>query len=166
MCQQNRVQTTSSSFFAWPDTKPYRQQAQPENNSSRRERLNPSLGNISHLFIRAFGSSRLSQGPFWKTFAGTRRLTHAIEKAKLSHLPPVDLIISPSHGVTRRSTLSCRHAGNARCQSDSPWKTLRIFSRARHNIRNHARARERESVGCELAFFTSEICELAHRHGI
>ena len=41
-----------------------------------------------------------------------------------------------------------------------------VFSRARHNIANHSRARQRELVGCELATFIVEMCCLASRLGI
>lgn len=41
-----------------------------------------------------------------------------------------------------------------------------VFSRARRNISNYSRARQRELVGCELATFTVGMCCLASRLGI
>ena len=41
-----------------------------------------------------------------------------------------------------------------------------VFSIARHGITNTARARERERIGCELAFFTAELCRTATSLGI
>ena len=41
-----------------------------------------------------------------------------------------------------------------------------VFSRTRRNILNHQRAKQRELVGCELAFFTAELCRLASSLGI
>ena len=74
----------------------------------------------------------------------------------------------PAHDLTRRSTQlavieTLFHSDVGYLHLGTPCT---VFSQARHNIQNSCRARERERVGCELAFFTAELCRNAHSKNI
>ena len=46
------------------------------------------------------------------------------------------------------------------------WAPCTVFSRARHFIKNHRRARDRERDGVELGLFTAEIIETCNRYNV
>ena len=109
-----------------------------------------------------------TQGSFLEVFGGSGTLSKAISAMGVAVLPSLDIRKGPSFDLLRRSTqqavkeilnkfqVSYVHIGTP----------CTVFSRARRNICNHQRARQRELVGCELAFFTAELCRLASSLGI
>ena len=107
-------------------------------------------------------------GSFWEIFAGSGQLTESVRHFFKSGLPPIDICLSSTHDLTRRSTQDVikKVLVSKGAQYVHLGTPCTVFSRARHNITNHVRARERERVGCELAFFTCEVARLAHSRGI
>ena len=107
------------------------------------------------------------RGRFLEVFSGSGNLTKTIQRNGLQVLTPIDIRHGSHHDLTRRSTqvavkkiieqedVTFLHCGTV-CTA---------FSRARHGIRNLVRARERERVACELAFFSCELARLCHSRG-
>ena len=108
------------------------------------------------------------KGFFWEIFSGEGSLTNMFQKLGYLCLTPIDVLHGKKYDLTGRSTqMAILRA--------LKWKNVKylhlgtpctVFSIARHGITNTARARERERIGCELAFFTAELCRTATSLGI
>ena len=107
-------------------------------------------------------------GVFLEIFAGTARLTTAVSKLGGATAPPIDHNFGSHHDLRRRATqlavLSWLKAGGIRAVHLGTPCT--VFSRARHNLRNLERARERERVSLELAWFSAEVIKICKDYGI
>eukprot|EP00438_Fugacium_kawagutii_P022823 Skav218923 [mRNA] locus=scaffold2031:18320:23007:+ [translate_table: standard] len=107
-------------------------------------------------------------GLFLEIFAGTGRLTAAIKNAGMATLAPIDFLNGSHHDMRRRASqlavLAFLKAGWVRFVHLGTPCT--VFSRARHFIKNHERARERERVGVELGLFSAEVIEVCNRYNI
>ena len=107
-------------------------------------------------------------GVFLEIFAGTARLTTAVSKLGGATAPPIDHNFGSHHDLRRRATqlavLSWLKAGGIRVVHLGTPCT--VFSRARHNLRNLERARERERVSLELAWFSAEVIKICKDYGI
>ena len=130
----------------------------------------PSMPSTSSTSHRATPKAPglFQRGVFWEIFSGSGHLSQASRAAGLGTLPPIDIKKGPAYDLIRRSTqnlikqlileenVSVLHMGTP----------CAVFSTARHNIKNHVRARARERVGCELAFFSAELARFCHSRGI
>ena len=107
-------------------------------------------------------------GAFWEIFSGSGNLSRAVSSLGLRVLPPLDIKNGAEYDLTRRSTQTLikkiiLEYGVSYIHIGTPCT---VFSRARHNIRNHTKARARERIGCELAFFSAELARFCHAHGV
>ena len=98
------------------------------------------------------------RGSFWEIFSGESNLSRAMSKAGFSTLGPIDIINGDHHDLTRRATQDAVkeivfREGVSYIHLSTPCTA---FSRARHNIKNQKRGRQKERVACELAFFSAE----------
>ena len=105
---------------------------------------------------------------FWEIFSGCSSLSEEMKSVGFKTLPPIDLkqepyidLCDPANQrivreIIESGAVSYIHFGTP----------CTVFSRARRNISNHSRARQRELVGCELATFTIEMCCLASKLGV
>ena len=117
---------------------------------------------------RNCNSKNHRKGVFLEIFSGTARLTAAVREAGFACAPAIDILYGSHHDLRRRATqlalLSWIKAG---------WISVvhlgtpcTVFSRARHCIRDTERAREKERVGLEFAWFTAEVIETCRQHNI
>ena len=111
---------------------------------------------------------RRAHGCFLEIFAGSCRLTNAVKAEGLAVGPPIDIDLGSECDMRRRSSqrliLSWIRSGHlSYVHLGTPCT---VFSRARHWIRNHERARERERVGLELAWFTAEVIAWCKRYNV
>ena len=117
---------------------------------------------------RNYNSKNHRKGVFLEIFSGTARLTAAVREAGFACAPAIDILYGSHHDLRRRATqlalLSWIKAG---------WISVvhlgtpcTVFSRARHCIRDTERAREKERVGLEFAWFTAEVIETCRQHNI
>jgi hypothetical protein len=95
-------------------------------------------------------------------FGGTGRLTQSCASRKLRTLPTFEVHAGIEFDLTRRST---QEAVLSLIRGGYVWfihmgTPCTVFSRARHGIRDHVRARARESVGVELAMFCAVVARL------
>ena len=105
------------------------------------------------------------RGLFWEIFSGSGRLSDMVQKLCGGMLAPFDISTSSIDDLTKRSTqdvikkflakkiVKVLHMG-APC-------TVFVLS-CRHGRRNHNRVRERERVGCKLAFLSGDLTQIAH----
>lgn len=105
---------------------------------------------------------------FWEIFSGCSTLSDEMQSAGFRTLPPIDIkrfpyidLCDPANQRIVREIIVSRAVSYIHFGTP-----CNVFSRARRNISNHSRARQRELVGCELATFTVEMCCLASRLGI
>ena len=107
-------------------------------------------------------------GAFLEVFAGTARLSEAVERSGAAVFTPVDISFGSHHDLKRRATqlaiLAWLKSGWIRFVHIATPCT--VFSRARHNIRNLVRAQEKERTGIELAIFTAELIFTCNRFNI
>ena len=108
------------------------------------------------------------KGIFLEVFAGTSRLTQAIQELGLSTLTPMEIKSGGQFDLRRRSTqqvvLAWIRSGRvAYVHFGTPCA---VFSRARHFIRHKQRAEEKERVGVELALFTAEAIATCQRYSV
>ena len=105
---------------------------------------------------------------FWEVFAGCGNLSKYMKKAGFQVLPPLDIKINPLHDLTR--TAIQKVVSDTIVMFDVDYihfgTPCSVFSRARHNISNVLRGRQKEVTGCNLAAWTAEACILAMRKGI
>ena len=109
-----------------------------------------------------------SHGVFLEIFAGSARLSHAVDKAGLATMTPMDAIFTSDHDLRRRTTqLVVLHWLRSGVIAYVHFGTpCTVFSRARHGILNSRKAREKERIGLELALFTAEAIETCNRCGV
>ena len=105
------------------------------------------------------GTTSRSSGMFLEIFSGSGRLTAAVRDTGAATLSPVEVKLGAHFDMRRRSSqitvLAWVRSGRiAYVHLGTPCT---VFSRARHNISNFERAKEKERVGLELALFTTEI---------
>lgn len=105
---------------------------------------------------------------FLELFAGTGRLSEAIKRRGLKTLPCFEVengeefnLLDPKvqsfvGGLLRSGEVWYVHFGTPCC----------IWSRARHNIRNFRKARQKERHGVACALFTARMIRLCLRHGV
>ena len=114
-----------------------------------------------------------SEGKFkgrfaWELFSGTGNLTRALERAGVPCLVPLDVCRAPHHDLThpavQRVILDVLVSGLVwYIHMGTPCV---IWSRARHNIQNHRKARARERIGVQLAALSARIAWLCLDLGI
>ena len=111
---------------------------------------------------------KCSPGVFLEIFAGSARLSHAMNKSGLATLTPMDSMFTSDHDLRRRATqLVVLHWLRSGVISYVHFGTpCTVFSRARHGILNARKAREKERIGLELALFTAEAIETCSRCGV
>eukprot|EP00438_Fugacium_kawagutii_P028530 Skav222527 [mRNA] locus=scaffold2875:78605:82075:+ [translate_table: standard] len=103
----------------------------------------------------------------WELFSGEGELTQSFRKHGLLCLPGVDIRNGALHDLTvfdiqRRvlAVLSTDQVGFVHMGTPCT-----VFSRARRGITNLTKARRKEMIGCELAFFSSEVARFcSHRN--
>ena len=103
-----------------------------------------------------------------EVFSGVGRLTEALSARGLSTATPMDVKAGPQFDLTRRSSQlalleAIRRGYFWYIHFGTPCT---VWSRARHNIKNLAKARGKERVGVELALFTTTAISLCRRLGI
>ena len=105
---------------------------------------------------------------FLEIFAGSARLSHAVDKLGLATLTFMDAIFTSDHDLRRRTTqLVVLHWLRSGVIAYVHFGTpCTVFSRARHGILNSRNAREKERIGLELALFTAEAIEICNRCGV
>ena len=106
--------------------------------------------------LRLGARQRERKGFFLEIFSGTARLTSHMRSAGIACLPDVEIGRGQHFNLLRKSTQRCLlqmilegkivylHCGTP----------CTVFSRARHNIKHLARARQKEAEGISLALFT------------
>ncbi|CAE7263778.1 unnamed protein product [Symbiodinium sp. CCMP2592] len=104
----------------------------------------------------------------WELFSGTGNLTKAIDRAGLPCLQPLDVCRAPHHDLThpavQRIVLDVLLSGLVwYVHMGTPCV---VWSRARHNIQNHKKARAKERVGIQLAAFSARIAWLCLDLGV
>ena len=111
---------------------------------------------------------RTSQSLAWELFSGSGNLTAALEKQGAPCLVPIDVQQCRHHDLSHpavqrvildvisRGILWYLHLGTP----------CTVWSRARHNIRNHKKARAKERLGLQLAAFSARIAWLCLDLGI
>ena len=119
-----------------------------------------SGGGSSSSTSRPFGNGAAQddkKGFFLEIFSGTARLTSQMRSAGMACFPDIEIGRGQHYNLLRKSTQRCLlqmilegklvylHCG-APCT---------VFSRARHNIENYAKARQKEAEGVSLALFTT-----------
>lgn len=112
--------------------------------------------------------SKIRGGAFLEIFAGTARLSDEMRRQRRATLQPIDCRFGQHHDLRRRGTqlviLGMIRSGRIRYVHLGTPCT--VFSRARHFIKNHRRARDRERDGVELGLFTAEIIETCNRYNV
>lgn len=113
-------------------------------------------------------NGRKVKGFFLELFAGLGRLTQAVSDSGGASLAGVEIKTGGHFDLRRRSTqlvvLAWIKAGRvAVVHLGTPCT---VFSRARHFIRNKARAAEKERVGVELALFSAEVIQTCERYSV
>ena len=104
----------------------------------------------------------------WEIFAGVGNLSKALKRAGCDLKIPIDFKyhswMDLTHTGVQRIVIDILRSGHIHYIHFGTPCT--VFSRARHNIRNIAKARRKETIGCELATFTAEACAVATSMGI
>ena len=104
----------------------------------------------------------------WEIFSGDGKLSKALKRAGCHVLTPIDIRHGWHQDVTCRSVqqhiLRCISLGLIDYVHMGTPCT--VFSRARRGITNLQKARLKERIGCELAFFSCEVARLCHKLGI
>lgn len=113
-----------------------------------------------------FGTSNQT-GAFLEIFSGSGRLSAAVRDSGGLVAQQIDIILNGSHHDLRRRAsqlvvLSWLRSKRIKCVHLGTPCT--VFSRARHNISNFERSRERERTGVELGLFTAEVIETCNRY--
>ena len=105
---------------------------------------------------------------FLEVFSGSNHLSEALKKKRWEIVGSLDVKHSVTHDLTRKSTqqalvqfiltstLCYIHFGTP----------CTVFSIARKGLKNLERARHRERIACELAFFTVKLVEICLARGI
>ena len=105
---------------------------------------------------------------FLEVFSGSNHLSDALKKKKWEIVGSLDVKHGVTHDLTRKSTqqalvqfiltstLCYIHFGTP----------CTVFSIARKGLKNLERARHRERIACELAFFTVKLVEIGLARGI
>ena len=108
------------------------------------------------------------KGFFWEVFSGEGNLSNMFRERGLMVLTLLDVLHGLKYDLTRRATQRAilRILKNEKVKYLSLRTPCRVFSVAKHGRTNSTRARERERIGCELAFFTAELCRTATSLGI
>ncbi len=104
----------------------------------------------------------------WEIFSGDGNLSKALKRAGCHVLTPIDI----RHGW--HQDVTCRRVQQHILKIISSGVVdyihmgtpCTVFSRARRGITNLDKARLKERIGCELAFFSCEVARLCHKLGI
>ena len=114
-----------------------------------------------------FGAST-QNGAFLEIFSGSGRLSAAVRESGGLVAQQIDILNGSHHDLRRRASqlvvLSWLRSKRIKCVHLGTPCT--VFSRARHNISNIERSRERERTGVELGLFTAEVIETCNRYNI
>ena len=114
------------------------------------------------------GSAGTRPAYFLELFSGTAQLTAAVDRIGLRVLPDIEVakgkIFDLTHPKAQQFILSLLESGQI-------WfvhlgTPCTVWSRARRNIKNVRRAREKERVGVALALFSARVLRLCLRLGI
>lgn len=104
----------------------------------------------------------------WEIFCGEGNLTKYFVKSGLKPLVGIDIRNGDKYDLTvtgfQQRVLGMIRSGHILYVHLGTPCT--VFSRARRNLKNLDKARHRELVGCELAFFTSEVARLCSHLGV
>ena len=105
---------------------------------------------------------------FWEIFSGCGSLTRAMRKRGCRVLPPIDISRSPFFDLTKPHVQEAIKVIIVSGQVDYIHfgTPCTVFSRARRGITNWRKSQHKETVGCELAALTAELCCLCSRHGV
>ena len=104
----------------------------------------------------------------WELFCGDGNLTKSLRNAGLKCIDGFDILISKDFDATlshvQRAIFKIIRTGDIRYLHMGTPCT--VFSRARRSITNFLKARKKEMIGCELAFFSAELAIYCHNNKI
>lgn len=105
---------------------------------------------------------------FLELFAGTGRLSAAVQASGCPVLEPVEIANDPAFDLRRRWTqqLVLRWLKSGCIGLVHLGTPCTIWSRARQGVSSSARTRSREAVGIELALFSCEVIQTCFEHGV
>ena len=105
---------------------------------------------------------------FWELFSGDGNLSKAMANFGFAVVEPIDVKHDPTMDLTHRQLQDCvrQFILDGHVDYFHLGTPCTVFSRARRGIKNHAKARHKERIGCELAFFSCELARLCNQHGI
>lgn len=104
----------------------------------------------------------------WEIFAGDGKLSQALKRKGCHVLFPIDIRVGPQFDLTKKSNQSrvLHYIRKGYIDYIHLGTPCTVFSRARRGIKNFEKARKRELIGCELAFFSAEVAMLCNSLGV
>eukprot|EP00435_Cladocopium_sp_Y103_P040010 s704_g10.t2 len=100
-------------------------------------------------------------------FSGSGKLSFALKERGLPTMPAVDFLNGPEFNLLRQSTQRCilRLLASGRIKYVHFGTPCRVFSRARHNLKDLKKARRHEAEGVAMAIFTVRCIRVLLRVG-